>query len=747
MAVTLGSKSVGSIVKLKENGILQNYLVVHQGLPSGIYDASCNGTWLLRQDLLENRIWTAETSNAYESSDVHSWLNSTMLGKYDSNIQAAIKQVKIPYRKNGGDGGSDQTGDNGLRCKIFLLSGYEVGWTTANSQKFPVDGAKLTYFEAGAGSSANKKRIAKLSGIDAHWWLRSPFTEGNNIAWFVYPFGNFGFSGVMTQSMGIRPALVLPSTLLVTDDGSITTNTAPTTPPSISVPQTIHGGDTITVSWGASSDTQGNLEGYILERSTNGGSSWSQIYQGSALSTTNTVQFGTYSVMYRVKAYDSEGLQSAYKTSSQVTVINNTAPTAPGSITVPEPVLAGGTVSISWTAATDSQGDALTYQLERSTNGGSTWTKIYDGGQLAYTDTINQGWTTVRYRVRAYDVYTAYSPYTTSDQRTVYQLRVSSLTVPALAMEGQSIPVTWTAVPVADNYQLDRKASSDADWVTVYTGPALQHTEPVGAWTTAQFRVRAAMGGSWGEFTVSKTVPVVSAAAMVISGEDSDLGTRTADVTYTVSSNTGNPITVERRVNGLLVATVQVQSGFAYTIPVVDLPTGAGTIQITATVNTSADAPVTATRTWSYNKQTIDIPATGVVAAVERDGRTIFPPTLAECIRVPTVWGGSMDKALELLLPILGAAVTAVGSYVGTGTYGSESPNTLTLTREPEVVTISGNGRTLTISNTVKTEGGTVGYIEGTKVTWYNDQSAEAQLNQEGVTYTYTAISKGGLPA
>lgn len=747
MAVTLGSKSVGSIVKLRENGVLQNYLVVHQGLPSGIYDASCNGTWLLRQDSIEHRAWNIDGPNVYENSSIHSWINTTMLGKYDANIQAAIKQIKIPYRKNGGSSGSDQNGANGLNCKMFLLSAREVGFTNNESSYFPNDGAKLGHFESGNDSSAQQKRIANLGSGSFTWWLRSPNIDNSNMAITVNSRGSWLNGVVDGNSYGVRPALVLPSTLLVSDDGSITTNTAPTTPTSISVPQTIRGGDTITVSWGAASDAQGNLEGYILERSTNSGSSWSQIYQGSALSTTNTVQFGTYSVMYRVKAYDSEGLQSGYKTSSQVTVINNTAPTAPGSITVPETVLAGGTVSISWTAATDSQGDALTYQLERSTNGGSTWTKIYDGGQLAYTDTINQSWTTVRYRVRAYDVYTAYGPYTTSDQRTVYQLRVSSLTVPALAMEGQSIPVTWTAVPVANNYQLDRKASSDADWVTVYTGPALQHTEPVGAWTTAQFRVRAAMGGSWGEFTVSKTVPVVSAAAMVISGEDSDLGTLTADVSYTVSSNTGNPITVERRVNGLLVATVQVQSGFAYTIPVVDLPTGAGTIQITATVNTSADVPVTATRTWSYNKQTIDIPATGAVAAVERDGRTIFPPTLAECIRVPTVWGGSMDKALELLLPILGAAVTAVGSYVGTGTYGSASPNTLTLTREPEVVTISGNGRTLTISNTVKTEGGTVGYIEGTKITWYNEQSAEAQLNQEGVTYTYTAISKGGLPA
>lgn len=730
MAVTLGSKSVGSIVKLRENGVPVDFYVAKHDYESGLNGAG--KTLLVRKNCYTQQSWNNKLANAYATSYIDGWLNSTYINMLDANIRSLIGTTKFYYTP-----GSGNTTKTTLSRSVFILSATELGHS---ANYFNVEGAALPI--------ASMLKIAYLdNGSATAQWTRSPDITSSTVQVIcLYSDGDVG-SGHCASTSGYRPAFTLPSRLYVSDDGSVTTNTAPTTPPSISVPQTIRGGDTITVSWGAASDAQGNLEGYILERSTNGGSSWSQIYQGSALSTTNTVQFGTYSVMYRVKAYDSEGLQSGYKTSSQVTVINNTAPTAPGSITVPETVLAGGTVSISWTAATDSQGDALTYQLERSTNGGSTWTKIYDGGQLAYTDTINQSWTTVRYRVRAYDVYTAYGPYTTSDQRTVYQLRVSSLTVPALAMEGQSIPVTWTAVPVADNYQLDRKASSDADWVTVYTGPALQHTEPVGAWTTAQFRVRAAMGGSWGEFTVSKTVPVVSAAAMVISGEDSDLGTLTGDVTYTVSSNTGNPITVERQVNGLLVATVQVQSGFAYTIPVVDLPTGAGTIQITATVNTSADAPVTATRTWSYNKQTIDIPATGAVAAVERDGRTIFPPTLAECIRVPTVWGGSMDKALELLLPILGAAVTAVGSYVGTGTYGSESPNTLTLTREPEVVTISGNGRTLTISNTVKTEGGTVGYIEGTKVTWYNDQSAEAQLNQEGVTYTYTAISKGGLPA
>ena len=39
-SVAIGSKAVGSIVKLKENGTLVNYLIVHQGKPSSIYDAS-----------------------------------------------------------------------------------------------------------------------------------------------------------------------------------------------------------------------------------------------------------------------------------------------------------------------------------------------------------------------------------------------------------------------------------------------------------------------------------------------------------------------------------------------------------------------------------------------------------------------------------------------------------------------------------------------------------------------------------
>lgn len=225
--VLLSTKAVGSTVKLKVDGSLKEFIVVHQGKPSSMYDESCNGTWLLMKDCYVSRAWHSSNINKYESSDIHSYLNNTFINLFDSNIRDAIKQVKLPYRKNGGSGGQDQSGANGLLCKIFLLSGYEVGWTTSDNGYFPVDGAKLAYFESGTGTSANNKRIASLNGSAALWWLRSPLTYNTGSVWYVFSVGSYR-GGSASSSYGIRPALILPSTLLVSDDGTVSTNTPPT---------------------------------------------------------------------------------------------------------------------------------------------------------------------------------------------------------------------------------------------------------------------------------------------------------------------------------------------------------------------------------------------------------------------------------------------------------------------------------------------------------------------------------------
>ena len=206
----IGNVDVGDIVQLRENLVPVDYIVVHQGLPSSMYDASCNGTWLLRKDIAENRVWDSGNSNVLERSDIQSYLNNTWINRYDTDIRNAIKQVKIPYRQNGGSGGTDRSGSNGLSCKIFLLSGKEVGWDSSDNQYFPNDGAKLAYFLDGTGSSANSKRVAKLNGSAARWWLRSPSTGSTSGVWFVFSGGGYG-GGVASDSYGVRPALILPS--------------------------------------------------------------------------------------------------------------------------------------------------------------------------------------------------------------------------------------------------------------------------------------------------------------------------------------------------------------------------------------------------------------------------------------------------------------------------------------------------------------------------------------------------------
>ena len=293
--VTLGSKAVGSTIKLKVNGSARNFIVVHQGKPSSVYDDSCNGTWLLMKDIYESRQWDSSNTNDYANSTIHSYLNGTFMNLVESSIKNAIKQVKIPYRKGHGTSKTVTSGSNGLSAKIFLLSATETSFSYGSMPSG--EGAELAYFKGCADLYSDSKRVAYLNGSATSWWLRSP---GCNVtAKRALAVGSDGDCGdtSCSYSNGIRPALILPSTLLVSDDGTVSTNTAPSTPGSISVPSSIMGGTNISISWAKSSDAESNLAGYKVERSTNGGSSWSQIYQGTATSTTNNVAFGTTSVM------------------------------------------------------------------------------------------------------------------------------------------------------------------------------------------------------------------------------------------------------------------------------------------------------------------------------------------------------------------------------------------------------------------------------------------------------------------
>ena len=205
----------GSVVMINEGGAPVEYLVANQGIPANdtaMYDESCNGTWLLRKDILSQMVWD-DTDSDYRTSNVHSYLNSTFLDLFDGDIQSAIKQVKLPYVNGTGTSGAVYQGSMGLSTKAFLLSGYEVNWSISTDGYFPVDGACLDYFKKCAATDA--KRISYYKGEIAGWALRSPYRQSGNIVFFCDTNGAKA-TGFCTAKYHIRPALVLPSDLLTT---------------------------------------------------------------------------------------------------------------------------------------------------------------------------------------------------------------------------------------------------------------------------------------------------------------------------------------------------------------------------------------------------------------------------------------------------------------------------------------------------------------------------------------------------
>lgn len=213
--VKLSTKAVGSIVKIKVNGAAKDFIIVHQGLPSSAYDASCNGVWVVMKDIYTTMKWDG-SNNDYLNSDMTAYLNGTFISLIDADIRNAIKQVKIPYTNYSNN--NVMSGSNGLSCKVFLLSGTEVGFSGASYMN--TEGAKLSYFDSAS------KRVAYNGSSAAEWWLRSPITSYGSLVWNVKSDGSYdGWDYYGTY--GVRPAFVLPSTLVVSDDGTVSTNTAP----------------------------------------------------------------------------------------------------------------------------------------------------------------------------------------------------------------------------------------------------------------------------------------------------------------------------------------------------------------------------------------------------------------------------------------------------------------------------------------------------------------------------------------
>ena len=206
---TLGNKSVGSIVKLKENGVLVDFYVAKHDYENGLNGSG--RTLVVRKDCYDTRQWHTSNVNAYATSAIDTWLNSTYKNLLDADIRGVIGTTKIKYTPGNGN-----TTVGTLERAIFLLSVTELGRS-----------ASYANTEGTALSIASSLQIAYLNGSAVVQWTRSPLTDLPDLAHYLYTNGSVRYN-YCNAAYGSRPAFTLPSTLSVSDDGSVSVNTAPT---------------------------------------------------------------------------------------------------------------------------------------------------------------------------------------------------------------------------------------------------------------------------------------------------------------------------------------------------------------------------------------------------------------------------------------------------------------------------------------------------------------------------------------
>lgn len=245
-----------------------NNRYIYSNLRQWLNSAAAAGAWYTAQHSADAAPTSGNVWNGYNAYDgLAGFLNA-----FTADERAALLDTTITVGKSSTDGGGTET----CTDKIFPLSCTEVGLSGDHTC-----GSKLAIF------SDNSSRIATVTAecvansnynsnpaANAAWyyWLRDAYAGSANGARRVNTDGTLNGNDAYNGHRGLRPACNLSSDLLVSDstdsDGCYTViyNQAPTAPSTINVPSEVIGGENITVTWGASTDSDGNLSGYILEK-------------------------------------------------------------------------------------------------------------------------------------------------------------------------------------------------------------------------------------------------------------------------------------------------------------------------------------------------------------------------------------------------------------------------------------------------------------------------------------------------
>src|SRR5439155_120851 len=148
---------------------------------------------------------------------------------------------------------------------------------------------------------------------------------------------------------------------------------------------------------------------------------------------------------YRVSAINSIGTSSTSSTASATTLA--AAPSSPTGVTAT--TVSSSQINLSWTAPSDNGGPAITgYMIERSTDGGSTWSiAVANTGSTATasSDTCLTHSPPYAYRVSSINSVGTSSTSSTASATTLAVAPSSPTGLTATAASASQIGLTWTA--------------------------------------------------------------------------------------------------------------------------------------------------------------------------------------------------------------------------------------------------------------------------------------------------------------
>ena len=192
VGIRLRDIAEGQLVKLLENGTAVEFYVAKHDYESGLNGAG--RTLVVRKDCYDSRKWHSSDVNAYASSDIDTWLNSTYKNLLDADIRGVIGTTKYYYTPGNGTTSVTTRSD-----AVFQLSVTELGKT-----------ASYANAEGTALPIASTLQVAYRNGSAVAQWTRSPYKGGTNYACYLNSSGNVNFS-YCYSTLGSRPCFTLPS--------------------------------------------------------------------------------------------------------------------------------------------------------------------------------------------------------------------------------------------------------------------------------------------------------------------------------------------------------------------------------------------------------------------------------------------------------------------------------------------------------------------------------------------------------